>query len=293
MFNVLKSEGKGLTFLFSDTQIVRESFLEDVNNILNTGQVPNLFAPDETEQIIGGTRPFAKAAGKPDSRDMIWQHFVQMVRGSMHIVLAFSPVGEGFRSRCRQFPSLINCSTCDWYDPWPKEALASVAQRAFSSAPESLGIADMSTNLSDMSSFIHVSAAESADGMFNALRRKTYTTPTSFLELMNIFLDMYGKLRDKLGTRLERYTIGASKMSETRAVVETLQTQIVEMQPVLVQAMADTAKLLEQVKVDQEAAAKVEAVCSVEEAAAAEAAAQAQGIKEKSPKDQDEALPQF
>jgi dynein heavy chain len=278
MFNVLKSEGKGLTFLFSDTQIVKESFLEDVNNILNTGMVPNLFAPDETEQVIGMARPLNKAAGNFDSRDMIWQHFVSMVRASLHIVLAFSPVGEGFRSRCRQFPSLINCATIDWYDPWPKEALANVANRAYGESAEDLGLRPLAEQLSDMSSVIHVSAAKAADDMFESLRRKTYTTPTSFLELMNIFLELFKKLRDKTGQKLQRYTIGAQKMSETRAVVETLQTQIVEMQPVLKKASEDTAVLMEQVKVDQVEAAKVEEVCSVEEAAAAEAAAEANGV---------------
>ena len=40
-------------FLFSDTQIVAELFLEDINNILNSGEVPNLFEADELEKIIG------------------------------------------------------------------------------------------------------------------------------------------------------------------------------------------------------------------------------------------------
>lgn len=37
-------EGHSISFLFNDTQIVSESFLEDINNLLNSGEVPNLFA---------------------------------------------------------------------------------------------------------------------------------------------------------------------------------------------------------------------------------------------------------
>ena len=51
-------------FLFTDTQIVVEEFLEDINNILNSGEVPNLFEKDELEQIMGKARPLAKAAGE-------------------------------------------------------------------------------------------------------------------------------------------------------------------------------------------------------------------------------------
>lgn len=36
-------EGKNITFLFNDTQIINETFLEDINNILNSGEIPNLW----------------------------------------------------------------------------------------------------------------------------------------------------------------------------------------------------------------------------------------------------------
>lgn len=38
-------------FLFMDTQIKEESFLEDISNLLNSGEVPNLFAADEKSDI--------------------------------------------------------------------------------------------------------------------------------------------------------------------------------------------------------------------------------------------------
>ncbi|CAL1138119.1 unnamed protein product [Cladocopium goreaui] len=39
-------------FLFSDTQIKDEGFVEDVNNLLNTGEIPNLFPAEETRHIV-------------------------------------------------------------------------------------------------------------------------------------------------------------------------------------------------------------------------------------------------
>lgn len=39
------------SFLFVDTQIADESFLEDINNILSSGEVPNLYKTDEFEEV--------------------------------------------------------------------------------------------------------------------------------------------------------------------------------------------------------------------------------------------------
>ena len=56
-------------------------------------------------------RPLAKEANKPETRDAIYAHFVQLVRENLHIVLCVSPIGDAFRIRTRMFPSLVNCCT--------------------------------------------------------------------------------------------------------------------------------------------------------------------------------------
>ena len=63
-------------FLFGDNQIVRESFLEDINNLLNSGEIPNLFLPEEKIQIIEELTDKAKAAGVPNTRENIYAYFV-------------------------------------------------------------------------------------------------------------------------------------------------------------------------------------------------------------------------
>ena len=44
--------GKPTVFLITDTQIKEESFLEDIDNLLNTGEVPNLYAVDEKQELL-------------------------------------------------------------------------------------------------------------------------------------------------------------------------------------------------------------------------------------------------
>ena len=47
-------------FLFTDTQIKEESFLEDINNLLNAGEVPNVFPQDEKQEIQDAMRKIDK-----------------------------------------------------------------------------------------------------------------------------------------------------------------------------------------------------------------------------------------
>lgn len=101
------AEDQQKVFIFSDSQILNESFLEDINNILNAGEVPNLFTSEEYDNIVETLRPKAKQEEK-ETKDEILHYFVSLCRQNLHITLAFSPVGEKFRERCRQFPSITN-----------------------------------------------------------------------------------------------------------------------------------------------------------------------------------------
>ena len=56
-------EGKQVLFYFPDNHIVDERFLEDVNNVLNAGEVPNLFEADERQKVLDGTAPAVRALG--------------------------------------------------------------------------------------------------------------------------------------------------------------------------------------------------------------------------------------
>jgi dynein heavy chain len=45
-------DNKQTSFLFVDTQIVNEQMLEDINNILNAGDIPNLYKTEDQDPIF-------------------------------------------------------------------------------------------------------------------------------------------------------------------------------------------------------------------------------------------------
>ena len=117
--------GKLTSFIFTDNSIKEEAFLEDINNILNTGEVPNIFPIDEKVVVQDSVRKIAKEENRcPEGTPaQLFSYFVERCKKNLHIVMCFSPIGDSVRNRVRNFPSLVNCTTIDWFSEWPKDAL--------------------------------------------------------------------------------------------------------------------------------------------------------------------------
>ena len=114
----------------TDSQILTETFLEDLNNVLNTGEIPNLMLPEDKDKIQNDLRTVITDSKKVETTDQCNALFLDRVRSFFHIALCMSPVGDALRVRCRKFPSLVNCCTLDWFSSWPADALLFVS-RAF------------------------------------------------------------------------------------------------------------------------------------------------------------------
>jgi dynein heavy chain, axonemal len=113
------AQGLPTVFLITDSQIKQESFLEDIDSLLNTGEVPNLFAPDERGEIMEAVAAPAQASAEDKNAEFsplaLFAFFVNRCKENLHVVIAFSPIGDTFRNRIRKFPSLINCCNIDWF----------------------------------------------------------------------------------------------------------------------------------------------------------------------------------
>uniref|UniRef100_A0A8B9LEL4 Dynein axonemal heavy chain 12 n=1 Tax=Astyanax mexicanus TaxID=7994 RepID=A0A8B9LEL4_ASTMX len=253
-------KGQKTVFLLTDAQIKEEAFLEDVDSVLNTGEVPNLFAVDEKQEIMEVILEFSPLA--------LFAFFVNRCRENLHVVVAFSPIGDAFRNRLRQFPSLINCCTINWFQPWPEEALERVANKFL----ETLEMSDHERQeVMLICKTFHTSAIHLSEKFLSELGRHNYVTPTSYLELIAAFRLLLTNKRDTVMNAKKRYTNGLDKLAFAESQVRLLYAFIFYVESVQVEAKSKVVR--------------------VEEEAASQKAAEAQALKNECESDLAEAIP--
>ncbi|GAX74205.1 hypothetical protein CEUSTIGMA_g1654.t1 [Chlamydomonas eustigma] len=271
-------QGQPCVFLFSDSQIKQESFVEDINNLLNSGEVPNMFPYDERAAVLEQCRQLSKKEGLDlDSAVDLWNYFVDKTRENLHVVLCFSPIGNAFRERLRQFPSLVNCCTIDWFSEWPNDALEAVALKFL----KDLDVPPTQrTNIMSMCKMFHENVRQLSEQYLKEAGRINYVTPTSYLELITAFTTLLAAKRAEVMAAKKRYEVGLEKLEFTGQQVVIMQEELTALKPNLIRTVAETERLMATVKKEKtEVVEPKKAIVDEDVKTAEEAANAANAIK--------------
>lgn len=278
-------------FLMNDTQILREEFLEDINNVLNSGDVPNLFEGDEYEKLILATRvPCIEANYKDQSRDGIYDFFISRVRSNLHVVLCMSPIGDAFRKRCRMFPSLVNCCTIDWFVAWPREALNSVA---IGSLKKIVDEEQQYLNMASVCVTMHESVEEASERFYLVAKRRYYTTPSSYLELLKQYHVLMQKRIHSITSLRNKIANGLNKILETNDLVADMGKDLKIIVPIMEQKSTEMKETVAKMEKDSAQADMIKKVVLQDEADAKIKATETQELADDASKDLEGVMPQL
>lgn len=61
--------------------------MEDLNNVLNSGDVPNIYQADELDKIYQGMRGPVTESGLSATRSNLYSYYLKMVRSNLHWVI--------------------------------------------------------------------------------------------------------------------------------------------------------------------------------------------------------------
>ena len=269
--------GIPIMFLLTDVQITDERYLVYVNDLLSSGRIPDLFTKEEYDGIFASLRNQAKSEGVPDSRDSMMNYFIGRVRANLHVVLCFSPVGDTFRQRARKFPGIVNCTTINWFHEWPKDALVSVAQRFLSNVE--VGAPEIRDNMAYHIAEVHLSVGLASSEYMKAEKRYNYTTPKSFLDLIEFYKHLLKIRRDEMFKNIKRLDTGLDTLQRTNKDVERLQEFLKEKKKEVESKKAATDDVLEEMGKQRSEAEAQQGLADIEKKKADSAADEARKLE--------------
>ncbi|XP_007946239.1 dynein axonemal heavy chain 9 [Orycteropus afer afer] len=261
----LKAGVKNLSvvFLMTDAQVADERFLVLINDLLASGEIPDLYSDDEVENIISSVRNEVKSQGLVDNRENCWKFFIDRIRQQLKVTLCFSPVGNKLRVRSRKFPAIVNCTAIIWFHEWPQQALESVSLR-FLQNTENIE-PTVKQSISKFMAFVHTSVNQTSQSYLNNEQRYNYTTPKSFLEFIRLYQSLLRRNRKELRSKMERLENGLLKLHSTSAQVDDLKAKLATQEVELKQKNEDADKLIQVVGVETDKVSKEKAIADEEE----------------------------
>jgi len=199
--------------------------------VLNSGDVPQLYKNEDFEGIYQVGKSECQRKGLALNKMNMFSEYLLRVKANIHCVIAMSPLGEVFRTRLLKFPSLVNCCTCDWFSNWPEEALLSVATGFVIDLEKELG--EDRAGCIQIFKTIHQSVEDMSLRFRDEMRRYSYVTPTSYLELLNTFKNTLAARSLYLQTARRRLEKGLKVLADAGEEVAALKQALIDNQPLL------------------------------------------------------------
>ena len=127
-----------ICFIFDESNVLSTAFLERMNALLASGEVPGLFDGEDYMTLINQCKEAALREGKIiDTEDELYKHFIYNVQRNLHVVFTMNPANPDFSNRTASSPALFNRCVIDWFGDWSDDGLLQVSK----SFTESIDIA--------------------------------------------------------------------------------------------------------------------------------------------------------
>lgn len=115
-----------------------------------------------------------------------------------------------------------------------------------------------------MCMMIHTTVEEKSQEFFEKLRRKVYTTPKSYLDLIHLYVSSLETKREDYMRNKRRLALGLQKLKDTNISIADFKIKIEVLQPQLKAKNDEILQALIEVEKDSKIANEVEKVASEE-----------------------------
>ncbi|KAA8593993.1 hypothetical protein FQN60_004827, partial [Etheostoma spectabile] len=222
-------EGQQAVLLLEDYQFVHPAFLEMVNSLLSSGEVPGLYTPEELEPLLASLKD---AASHDGFTGPLYNYFSHRVQQNLHIVLIMDCSNSNFTINCESNPAFYRKCSVQWMEGWSESSMKKI--------PELLLAKTEGGGEGNERATKGKSSAGPAQGdlcrlflMVHESCRDHGATPRQYMAFLHVYTALFSRKQSQLTTRQQHLQAGVSKLNEAKALVDELKRRAAEQSALL------------------------------------------------------------
>ena len=230
-------KGEKICFIFDESNVLGPAFLERMNALLASGEVPGLFEGDEYISLLNTAREHLLRDVKGlDTEEEIYKAFIKGVQRNLHVVFTMNPLSPDFSNRAASSPALYNRCVIDWFGDWSREGLFQVAKKLTENCQcrkenfkkQDMSQEEMSALIVDSITSYHIVIKELNDKLSKNTKKFNYITPRDFLDFIKHFANLQTEKNDELNEQQQHINKGLQKIIQTEKTVNELKQSLAE-----------------------------------------------------------------
>ena len=182
-------EDEQVFLLVEDHNLIDFQFLDMVNSLLSSGEVPGLYTPEEFEPLMIPLRQ--KASNSGYSGDL-FSFYAKSVKKNLHIILIMDCTSDTFTINCESNPALYKECSVQWNENWCEESFLKLPMMIMLGENEAEIGEKSKKEKEKLSRMVSVDdkRAQSFYLIHSTMNPKT-TTPRKFVRFVNTYLSAF------------------------------------------------------------------------------------------------------
>ncbi|XP_058887125.1 cytoplasmic dynein 2 heavy chain 1-like [Acipenser ruthenus] len=240
-------EGQQVVLLLEDYQFVHFSFLEMVNSLLSSGEVPGLYTTEELEPLLS---PLKDQASQDGFTGPIFNYFSYRIQQNLHIVLIMDCTNSNFTINCESNPALYRKCSVQWMEGWSDSSMRKIPEMLLS---KTSGQEENKGGKKEHNR--KISGQDALTKSFLVIHEscKEYgATPSEYMTFLHIYSTIYSSKKTELIKRQSHLQAGVSKLNEAKALVDELKSKAAEQSTLLRTKQAEADAALQEITVSMQ-----------------------------------------
>ena len=241
-------EGKELVFLLEDYQILDPGYLELVNSLLSSGEVPGIFTPEELEPLLAPLRDLMSQEGY---RGTLPSYFSQRVKGNLHVVLIMDSKSSDFTKNCEANPALYTHCAFQSMEGWSGKSMVKIPQLFLQN------VVGMKLLRQEEASRRPMTGGEELVRAFLQVHQSCLAlgaTPRRYIAFLRTYKSIYSQKKEIIVKKQTHLQAGVSKLNEATTLVDELKQKAAKQRALLAEKQQEADAALQEITVSMQRA---------------------------------------